>query len=311
MELGVQLPHLGPLVSGEGTVRLAERAEALGFDSVWVGDHIVYPAPLAERFGPACYEALTTLAWVGARTSRIRLGTGVLVLPCREPVLLAKQLATLDALSGGRLEVGVGVGWLEEEFRALGVPFERRGALTDAHLEVMQALWAGERVTWEGHGRAFRDLLFAPRPLRAGGPPLWVGGNTAPAMRRAARHGAGWLPIWHAPTGRGYSPRALAGAVEALAGLAAEAGRSSPPAVGGLLPLALTDHPPGGEPTPLIGPPESVIEALVRLGEAGLRHAILSPFYGVPETLLPRDLEGVETLLERICSEVRPHLGGG
>ncbi len=141
MKFGVQLPHFGPLASGRGAVTVARRAEALGLDSVWVGDHIVYPRGLAGRFGHEFYEAVTTLAYVGASTERIRLGTAVLVLPYRNPLILAKELATLDVLSGGRLAVGVGVGWLPEEYAALGAPFGERGAATDEWLRVIRALW--------------------------------------------------------------------------------------------------------------------------------------------------------------------------
>ncbi|ETX04230.1 MAG: hypothetical protein ETSY2_29935, partial [Candidatus Entotheonella gemina] len=209
MEFGVQLPHFGPLVSGKGTLALAQRAEALGFDAVWVSDHIVYPATFAERFGTAVYEAITTLTWVGAVTERIRLGTAVLIAPYRNPLLLAKQLSTLDDLSGGRTIVGVGAGWMEEEFAALGTSFAERGAITNEHLQVMRILWQDEHPTHTGEHYQFPPLCADPRTAQQPAPPIWIGGNSKPALRRAARFGEGWLPIWHAPTGRGFSPAEL------------------------------------------------------------------------------------------------------
>jgi probable F420-dependent oxidoreductase len=306
MQFGVQLPHLGPLVSGEGTVALARRAEALGFDSAWVGDHVVYPAGYAARFGEACFEAVTMLTWVGARTERIRLGTGVLVLPYRNPLVLGKQMATLDALCGGRTIVGVGVGWLEEEFEAVGASFADRGAVTDEHLRVMRALWEQEEPAFEGALFRFAAVCARPRPAQRPAPPVWIGGNTPRALRRTAALGDGWLPIWHAPTGRGYAPAALADARERLAAFAAAAGRGTTPEVAGLLPLAFAGARDWQPLAPAVGEVAQVIDALCALAEAGLGHVILSPFYGVPAPLLPGDLAQVEALLQRFMEEVAP-----
>ncbi len=309
MKFGVQLPHFGPLASAEGTFALARRAEALGFDSVWVGDHVIYPPALAERFGARLYEAVVTLSWVAATTTRIRLGSAVLILPYRNPVVLAKQLATLDVLSGGRLTVGVGVGWLPDEFAALGVPFAERGALTDESLRVIRSLWATERPAFAGRVFQFPEMLFAPRPVQRPHPPIWVGGNTPRAVRRAAELGDGWLPIWHAPTGRGFTPEALAERVATLGDLARKAGRDTPLETAGLMPFALLDRRPAVEEArPLVGPPELVAETLVRYGEAGLGHVVLSPYYGLPPALTPASLGDVERLIERFAGDVRPRL---
>jgi probable F420-dependent oxidoreductase len=288
VKFGVQLPHFGPLASGEGTLALARRAEALGYDSVWVGDHIVYPPPLAERFGGEFYEAVTTLSFVAAH-----------------PLVLAKQLATLDALSGGRLILGVGAGWLEEEYRALGAPFAERGAATDEYLKAMRTLWTAERPRFAGKFVTFPEVLFAPRPratLR-----VWVGGNSPRALRRAAELGDGWLPIWHAATGRGFTPPALRDKCAELERLRARAGRGGQGEVAALMPLAITDRASTHSPEPLVGAADAIVEMLRRYRDAGLGHVILTPYYGLPAALLPK-LEEVERLLAAFAGDIRPRL---
>lgn len=310
MQFGVQLPHFGPLVSGQGTLALAQRAEAIGLDAVWVSDHIVYPETFAERFGAAVYEAITTLSWVGAVTERIQLGTAVLIAPYRNPLLLAKQLATLDDLSGGRTIIGVGAGWMEEEFSALGAPFSERGAVTDEHLQILRTLWGEEHPSHAGAYYQFPPLCADPRPAQRPGPPIWIGGNTGPALRRAARLGEGWLPIWHAPTERGFSPAELRVEIDRLAELTDNAGRSVTQHIGGLMPLALSNEATAHEPlAPLIGRSDQVAEVLAGFRDAGLQHVILSPFYGVSPERQPEDLAAVERLLERFMNEVAPALG--
>jgi probable F420-dependent oxidoreductase len=309
MQFGVHLPHFGPLVSGRGTLSLAQRAEEIGLDSVWVSDHIVYPETFAERFGTAVYEAVTTLTWVGAVTERIRLGTAVLIAPYRNPLLLAKQLATLDDLSDGRTIIGVGAGWMEEEFAALGAPFAQRGAVTDEHLEILRTLWRDEHPTYVGERYQFPPLCAEPRPVQRPGPPIWIGGNTGPALRRAAHLGEGWLPIWHAPTGRGFSAPELSVEIERLAELAVGAGRSVTQSIGGVMPLALSDEATAPEPlAPLIGRPDQVAEVLASFRDAGLQHVILSPFYGISPDRQPKDMDAVGRLLERFMNEVVPAL---
>jgi probable F420-dependent oxidoreductase len=298
MRFGVQLPHFGALASLPGSVALARRAEALGFDSVWVGDHVAYPATLADRFGRDFYEPLSTLALVAGATTRVILGTAVVVLPYHHPLLLARTLATIAAAAPGRLAVGVGVGWLAEEFAALGAPFTERGAVADEALQVIRAVWSRERASFAGRFFRFDDVLIAPRPAPV--PPLLVGGNTARARRRAAEQGDGWLPIWHAPTGRGFTPPALATEVAAL--------RERRPGleVVALMPLALVEGPGAPvAPEPLVGPRAALVDLLGRYREAGLDHVILSPYYGLPADALPRSLAAVEDLLAAFAADVR------
>lgn len=306
MKLGVQLPHFGRLASAGGTSRIARDAAALGFDSVWVGDHVVYPAVLAERFGETFLEAVTTLACVAAAVPRVGLGTAVLVLPYHHPVRLARQLATIAAFAGDRLVVGVGAGWLEEEHRALGAPWRERGAYTDESIRVMRALWTEDRPRFDGRWVTLPEVVFGPRP--AAPPPLWVGGNSSRALRRAALLGDGWLPIWHAPTGRGFTPEALRARAAEMAEMRARAGRPGRGEVAALMPLAITERARPGPSQPLVGPAEAIVEMLGRYREAGLGHVVLSPYYGVDPALAPVNLARVVALLERFARDVAPKL---
>lgn len=175
--------------------RVAERAEAAGLESLWVSEHLVLadprrpPSPMDPQ--DPILEPVVSLAFVAARTTSLRIGTGVIVLPLRNPLVLAKELATLDVLSGGRLLFGIGVGYVEDEFRALGAPFEDRGDRTDEYLEAMLALWTEEHPAFDGRFYAFEGVQSHPRPLQQP-PPVVIGGWSTPALRRAAKRGHGW-----------------------------------------------------------------------------------------------------------------------
>jgi probable F420-dependent oxidoreductase len=214
MRFGIALPNYGPLASPETLGRLAERAAAAGVDSVWVSDHLVAPVDVASVYpydrrphAPSgdmgvieqFYEPLVTLAYLAGRFPTLRLGVSAYVMPYRNPVVTAKQIATLDALSGGRLLVAVGVGWLREEFAALGVPFDDRGRRTDEYLEVCKRLWTGDQATFEGRTYRLPAVRTGPRPAQRPHPPLWIAGNSSAAMRRAVRLGDGWHAIDLAP----------------------------------------------------------------------------------------------------------------
>ncbi len=200
MDYGVHLPHLGHQADRHSLTEFARRADALGYHSAWVSDHITWPAEVASRYPysangdfPAPFntpwlDPLGTLLFVAACTERIRLGTTVLILGYRPPVQTAKMLATLDVLSEGRTILGVGVGWMREEFEALGMPFDHRGARGDEQLEVFEALFTQPLPAYEGRFYRFPGLGFQPRPVN-GHIPIWVGGDTEAAFRRAARYG--------------------------------------------------------------------------------------------------------------------------
>jgi probable F420-dependent oxidoreductase len=207
---GIALPNYGPLATPETLRRLAKLAEDLGVASVWVSDHLVAPVgvasiyPYDRRPDPKAsdmgvieefYEPLTTLAWLAGATSRVQLGISAYVMPYRNPVVTAKQVATLDRLSGGRTILGVGVGWLAEEFAALDVPFAGRGRRTAEYVAICKALWSGEEARFDGATYRLPPVRTGPTPARRPHPPLWLAGNSERGIARAARIGDGWHGI--------------------------------------------------------------------------------------------------------------------
>lgn len=210
MKLGFSLLNNWGIEDVHVLVDLAVRAEALGLDSVWVHDHVFNVGHVLERIGGRpYYEPLTLLTYVAARTSRIRLGTSVLVLPYHNPIRLAKAAATLDVLSGGRLVLGVGVGAIEQEMRAMGTPFKERGAFTDEAIAVLRALWADGDPTFTGVYSRFAGMPFSPKPVQRPSIPLVIGGVSRAAIRRAARLGDGWQPLGLTPEALGQGMAAL------------------------------------------------------------------------------------------------------
>jgi probable F420-dependent oxidoreductase len=196
MQFGLHSVNLHTCGYPEAAARLARAAEAAGFESLWVADHVVLPdPPLPQRpMAPdmRLLEPVVMLTYYAALTTHIRLATGVIVLPQRHPLVLAKQLATLDVLSNGRLMFGLGVGWCEPEFRALGVPFKQRGRLGDEYLAAMRAIWMQEKPAYQGRYVAFSGVQAQPQPLQRPTPPIIIGGRTPAACRRAVEHGHGW-----------------------------------------------------------------------------------------------------------------------
>ncbi len=211
MQFGIGLPNYGKGKTWDDIHRVALTAEELGYDSVWATDHVIVPRTDVEPYGNI-FESLITLAMVAALTRRVKLGTSILVLPQRNPVLAAKQIATLDAASGGRMIVGLGVGWNEIEFKNLGMNFHNRGKRLDENIALLRALWSSENPTFDGKYTKIDDAVFSPLPTRRE-IPIWVGGNTEPAIQRAAKLGDGW----HAT---GAAPDAFADAVRKIRALA-------------------------------------------------------------------------------------------
>jgi probable F420-dependent oxidoreductase len=191
VRIGIVVRNMGPQAEAETLASSARVAEDAGLDSIWVVDHVAIPPDDAEGSGGRYLDPLATLAFLAGCTRRIGLGTSVLVLPYRPALPTAKWIATLQELSGGRLLLGVGVGWMAPEFRALGVERSRRGALTDEVLTLLERCFADDEVEWNG-----QRFLFRPRPPR---PPILVGGAPPQAIRRAARFGAGWMPMGGEP----------------------------------------------------------------------------------------------------------------
>ncbi|MEQ9618092.1 MAG: LLM class F420-dependent oxidoreductase [Deltaproteobacteria bacterium] len=200
MKFGISLPNFGKYASRENILKTAVLAEDLGYDSLWVSDHIVIPDS-HEGFGHVFLDPITTLGFVAAKTKNISLGTSVLILPYRNPVVLAKMISTLDTLSGGRIIVGAGTGWMRDEFDALGIPFEKRGATTDEYIEVLKELWTRDSPVYKGNYISFSDIKFLPKPLQEPHPPIWIGGGSERAIERAARYGDGWQPVGLTPEG--------------------------------------------------------------------------------------------------------------
>ena len=212
MDFGCVFPNRGPLATPANLLRVAEKAEALGYDTVWFSDHIIIPTEVKSfypyhpsgqmQFNPSepYWEPLTAMSYVAGRTSRLRLGTSVLVLPYRNPVVTAKMLATLDVLSNGRVTLGAGVGWMEEEFNAIGLDtYSRRGTYSDECIRIFRELWTRDNPSFQGEFHQFSNVRCEPRPVQPGGIPIWVGGHTPQAIRRAARLADGWQPLVQRP----------------------------------------------------------------------------------------------------------------
>jgi probable F420-dependent oxidoreductase len=199
MRFGVALPNFGPLGTRAVVVEMAQQAEALGYDSVWMTDVVVQtPSPEDARFASSL-EALTVTAYLAALTTRVQLGISVLVLAQRSPVLVAKEAATLDCLSGGRLVLGVGAGYHEMQFRWLGTEYRNRGRRLDEYILAMRELWTAPEPRFDGQYVAFADVVFSPRPVQPQGPPIVIGGSSPAALRRAARLADGWHPVGLTP----------------------------------------------------------------------------------------------------------------
>ncbi|MQA85677.1 MAG: TIGR03619 family F420-dependent LLM class oxidoreductase [Streptosporangiales bacterium] len=232
LKLGLFGLHRGSSAEPDTLVRRARLAEEVGFESLWVGDHIALPSD--SRYPPdqPRLEALATLTYLAAVTSRVRLAVGVIVLPQRQPVLLAKQLSSIDFLSRGRLTVGIGVGYVEPELRALGATLADRGTRTDEYLAAMRALWDEPTPSLDGRFVSFADVHQRPWPVQRPHPPIVIGGQSPAAYRRAIQAGNGWY-------GFGLDLEATA---QALAGLREAASRYERPAGLGELEITITPH---------------------------------------------------------------------
>lgn len=293
MKVGCHLPVYGPAATRSTVLGFARRMESLGFDSLWVSDHVVIPWTIRSRYPysptgdfplpPATpfLEPLTTLAIVAGATERIALGTSVLVLPHRHPVLLAKMLATLDQLSGGRVIVGAGVGWMKEEIELFGVDYRQRGAWSDEALRVLRACWRDARPRFAGKFFRFDELGVEPKPVR-GDIPIWIGGDTPAALRRVAELGDGWHAAF--PT-----PQSFDAALPKLREACRRAGRD-------MASVTLSTR---------VGlaarrPADEVLAELKALRDLGVSHVILES--------RARDLDEMAALYERFAQEVRPRL---
>jgi probable F420-dependent oxidoreductase len=193
VKVGVVLPTYRRMATAENIRVAAQLSESLGFDSVWVTDHVVVPSASLEAFGPNFYEAVTVMSYVAAITSRVQIGAAILIVPYRHPLVLAKMLATADQLSGGRMILGAGLGWLESESDLMGVPHRKRARIADEALGVIRACWEADQPEFHGELYDFAGFHFGPRPHANRRLPIFIGGASTPALRRAARFGDGWI----------------------------------------------------------------------------------------------------------------------
>jgi probable F420-dependent oxidoreductase len=308
VQFGWSLQGRGQLAGREPLTALARRAEALGYDSIWVTDRLCIPVaptgayPYSESgafpLGPdePWLESLTAVTYLAAITERIRVGTSVLVIPYRSPLHTAKVLATADYLSGGRIILGAGIGWWPEEFQALGVPFADRAARTVDALRLMKDAWTRERVVVNG----VEAGGLRPHPVQRPHIPIWIGGHSEAALRRVVAVADGWHPLGLRPPVR-LEPSALAAKVRRLRELAAAAGRDPAGiAIAFKAPVRLEAGAGPGR-TPLAGSPAEVAGDLRAYVEAGVHHFVLD--FSVPT--VPAMLE----VMERFAAEVRPRIG--
>ena len=317
MEFGFSLPGRGPLAGIDVVLKLAEKADALRFDSLFVTDHIVMPASSAKSVYPYTtsgqfpgglaqdyLEPLATLSHLAHATKRAKLGISVLVIPYRNPLLAAKMLATIDVLSKGRVILGAGVGWLREEFEALGAPpFEERGAVTEEYIKLIRAAWTTDPVSFEGKHYSVRDVHVLPKPVQRGGIPVWIGGHTGAAVRRAGAIGDGWHPIGMRPPAM-LGPEEYGAKVEELRASARRAGRDPKS-------ITLTIRVPmevrgkntkaaAGDRPPFQGTAEEIAADIRRYQALGVSHFVFD------HTV--QELRAVLANMERFASDVRPML---
>ncbi len=311
MDYGFYLPMRGPMATSDGIEAMARRGEELGFSYIAVPDHIVIPRDIESRYPYTesgefrwgqhgdCLEQLAVLAFLAARTSRIRLLTSIMVVPHRNPVFAAKALATVDILSGGRLTVGCGVGWMREEFEAIGTPpFAERGRVVDEYLRVFKELWCSEEPVFDGAYARFANVTFLPKPVQKPHPPLWIGGESVPAMKRAARLGDGWYPINGNPRYPLDTLERYQEALGRLRGYAEDNDRALADLDLGYAALRWGDD---SGPGLLRGSAREIADDIAGLADAGVRHLVLAFERATLEATLER--------LEGFANEVIPLVG--
>ena len=296
MKFGVWVPNCRHLATPTIIRSTAVAAEQLGYDSVWVSDHVVVPRANVGNFGRAVYDPLVTLGVVAGATRRVRLGTTVLIVPYRNAVVTAKMVASLDALSDGRVVLGVGAGWLAAESAMLGVPFAERGAMTDEYLDAMRELWTKPEPSFARKYTQFGDVIFEPKPVQTPHPPIWVGGHSPAALRRTARVGAAWHPI-------NRPPDELRAGVREIRRLCEAAGRGDVPA------LTLRNdvhilHAGASAPASthagrvLAGEPAALIDQVAELADCGVEHLVIE--------FLAADGADLERQMTAFAEHVRP-----
>jgi probable F420-dependent oxidoreductase len=292
MDFGIHFGTRGCLASRDNIVALAKRAEALGYAYLGVADHLVVPVQSGVRYAYTadgiwpgaptgeCFDAIATLAFLAACTERVKLLTSVAVVPYRPAVLAAKLFLTADVLSGGRVIAGVGSGWMREEFEALGTPpYAERGAVTDEYLTAWKTLWTAQRPTFHGTYTKFENMMFEPKPTSRPHPPIWVGGESPPALRRVAQFGDGWYPVSNNQQIRLNTPERLKNGIDGMRRVVEKAGRDPLSVDVGYLwflpPNEIAQTGPDGERQLFTGSVADWQEDAASLAEAGAQHVIL------------------------------------
>lgn len=281
MKVGMSLPQIGPQASPESLVKVASRAEELGYDSVWVLERLLWPLNPKEPYPatpdgslPEAYQIvfdpIETLTFVAAHTKKVQLGTSVVVLPYHTPIQLARRIATLDVLSGGRALVGVGAGWSRDEFEAVGTPFERRGSRCDEFLQAMIDIWTKDPVKFDGEFYHIPESKVGPKPVQKPHPPVYVAGFGQYTFDRAMKFGEGWNPSGI------QSFEQLENMVNQFRRTSERAGRESMEVVLRVFTVVLKQSP-GRNRAPMVGTPDEVRHDTRRLHDIGVTHLIQSP----------------------------------
>ena len=318
MKFGLSMPIRGPLANAADILTLAQKAEILGYNYLTVADHIVVPTeissdypysedgqfPWSEGGSVECMDQFTLLSWWAGVPDKIALLTSVTVVPHRNPLFMAKSLATLDQLTKGRIHFGCGAGWMREEFEALGLPsFDARGKVTNEYIAAIKAVWTETRPTFDGEFVTFKKIGMDPKPVQNPHPPIWIGGESLPAMRRTVALGDVWYPFGSNPKFRMDTLKTYKARVERLLGLAEEAGRD-PASIGLAYNCAFhtdqeQEHMDGGR---LIctGSPEQRAEDIKCFADAGTTSMIIN--------VVANDLSAMLDRMEEFATRVLPLL---
>ena len=289
MKFGIAVPNFGLYANREQILEISGLAEELRYDSLWVSDHVVIPVP-HKVFGDTFHDPLVTLAYIAAVTDKLELGTSVMVLPYRNPLVLGKMVSTLDTLSRGRVILGVGTGWIEGEFEALGVNFKERGKVTDEYIEILKELWTSENPEYNGKYLEFSNIKFLPKPERKPHPPIWVGGESAGAMKRAVKYGDGWHPV-------GLTPEAFREKAEYLKSLL-PADKKDDFVLSLRRNIEINDGREFSADDTLRGGREKITKGIREYGDAGVEHLVLY--------ILAGDYKGILNTLRVFAEEIRP-----
>lgn len=303
MKFGICLP-IRLSLEAKDNVEIAKSAEMLGFDSIWASDHVVMPEKHLGSFSEVFYDPFMLLSYIAGETSTIKLGTSVIILPYRNPVVVAKMIATLDQLSEGRVMFGVGPGWMREEYDALSVPYEKRGARTNGYIEAIKELWISDDPSYDGEFCSFSNIKFYPKPLQKPHPPIFIAGASDYAIKRAVEYGDGWQPTW-------VSPQDVKDGISKLKNLADEKGRDLSNftySVRNRLDIVGSDYDPTNDnksddndpPFLLRGTVSEIKESIIDYKNLGVSHIVLDPAC--------ESLDDIFNTLEIISREIIPEV---